>query len=108
MAIRFDTVADEQKYSEAISALHVIMPTLAEDVADLFVRADETANLDYAETLINRAVDILYGAYMAVERIYSNSSLVHMKSRDGDVCLTDVRDILLDAHSALVWSEVID
>lgn len=108
MAIKFDTLEDEQKYCEAISALHVMMPTLAEDVADIFVRADETANLDYAETLINRAVDMLYGAYVAVERIYSNSSLVSMQSREGDVHLTDVRDVLLDAHSALVWSEVID
>ncbi len=108
MAIKFDTLADEQKYSRAISSLHVMMPTLAEDVVDLYVRADETGNPDYAETLINRAIDMLYGAYVAVERIYSNSSIVAMQSRVGDIAIVDVREVLLEAHSALVWSEVID
>lgn len=108
MAISFDTLEDKQKYSEAISALHVIMPTLAEDVADMFARADETANLDYAETLINRAVDMLYGASRAVEMIDSRSSLRAVQSPDGDASLRDVRKVLLDAYSALVWCEVID
>lgn len=108
MAIRFDTREDEKKYSEAISALHVIMPTLAEDVADMFARADETANLDYAESLINRAVDLLYGAFMAVEMIDSRSSLRAVQSPNGDASLRDVRAVLMDAQSALVWCEVID
>lgn len=108
MAIRFDTLADEQKYSEAISALHVIMPTLAEDVADLFVRADETVDLDHAETLINRAVDLLYGAFKAVDTISAMTSISTIHSENGVFAIMDVRKVLLDAHSALVWCEVID
>lgn len=108
MAIRFDTVADEQKYSEAISALHVIMPSLAEDVADMFIRADETANLDYAETLINRAVDLLYGAFMAVDAFSPNLNIPVTFIGNGEHSSANVRKVLLDAHSALVWCEVID
>lgn len=108
MAIRFDTLADEQKYSEAISALHVIMPTLAEDVADMFIRADETVNLDYAETLINRAVDLLYGAFTAVDTFSAMTSISTLQSANGVFTTTNVRKVLLDAHSALVWCEVID
>lgn len=108
MAIRFDTVADEQKYSEAISALHVIMPTLAEDVADLYARADETANLDYAETLINRAVDLLYGAFMAVDAFSAMTSISTFSTSNGSYSSVNVLKVLLDAHSALVWCEVID
>ena len=108
MAIRFDTLADEQKYSEAISALHVIMPTLAEDVADMFVRADETVNLDYAETLINRAVDLLYGAFVAVNAFSAMTSISTFSTSNGIYSPTNVSKVLLDAHSALVWCEVID
>ena len=108
MAIRFDTLEDEQKYSEAISALHVIMSPLAEDVADMFVRADETANLDYAETLITRAVDLLYGAFMAVNAFSAMTNISTFSTSNGMYSSTNVRKVLLDAHSALVWCEVID
>lgn len=108
MAIRFDTLEDKQKYTEAVSVLHRVLPTLAEDVTDMFVRADETVDLDYAETLINRAVDILYGAFLTVDRFTSIHKWPVQVKPDGSIEVVDLRQILLDAHSALVWCEVID
>lgn len=108
MAIRFETMADEKKYRESIRILHLAMPSLAEDVADLFVRADETVNLDYAETLINRAVDLLYGAFAAVDAFSAMTGISVLYTNDGAFTPVHIRQVLLDAHSALVWCEVID
>ena len=90
MAIVFDTLNDEQVYSESMSELYECAPRIAREIGDIFVKADATEEHDVAQHLLDRVIDYTSGVLAGAD-YSSNTELVSI-----------VRRILL----TLVWSGI--
>lgn len=90
MAVKFDTLLDEQTYSECISEMHTCAPRIAMEIADHFIRADASTDAEEANMLLDRVVDYTAGVLAGAEQS-NNTDLAALARR-----------LLL----TLVWSSV--
>lgn len=90
MAIKFDTLLDEQTYSECMTELYDYAPHIAREIGDNFIRADVSTDADLAQACLDKVIDYASGVLAGAE--WSNN----------DELAGLVRRIML----TLVWSNV--
>ena len=90
MAIKFDTLLDEQTYSECMEELYDYAPRIAREIGDNFIKADVATDINLAHTCLDKVIDYSAGVLAGAE--YSNN--------------TELVALMRRLMLTLVWSNV--